>query len=314
MKIAIASGKGGTGKTTLSCALALAAPGEVCLLDCDVEEPNSHFFIRPEIENTEPVHSLIPEVDSEKCSGCGECGRVCQFSAIVALGPKVLTFPELCHSCGACTRICPEGAITETRRKIGTLQTGRRDNVHFVSGSMKVGHAMSPPVIRAVLEQAAPAGLTLIDCPPGTSCPFVTAVKACDVALLITEPTPFGLHDLKLAIGTLRELGIPFSVAVNRVNAEQNRISEYCAAEHIPLLLQIPEDRRVAEAYSRGEALTAVLPELRETLAALPEKMKGLSVLTAKERKDHKDDAHTEELISLRSLRSFAVNKNGVVA
>ncbi|VGO22383.1 ATP-binding protein [Pontiella sulfatireligans] len=286
MKIAIASGKGGTGKTTISCALAFAATGPVRLLDCDVEEPNSHFFIQPKIEQTETVFSLVPQVDPEKCTGCGECSRVCQFSAIASLGKKTLVFPELCHSCGACARICPTGAIEETQKEIGLLEIGRHGEVEFVSGLMNVGHAMSPPVIRAVKKHALEEGLTLIDCPPGTSCPFVTAVKGCDIALLVTEPTPFGLHDLKLAVETLRELGLPFAVAVNRANGENNRISEYCSEENIPLVLQIPEDRRVAEAYSRGQTLTTVLPELRETLAALPEKLRALTNHSTETRKE----------------------------
>lgn len=277
MKIAIASGKGGTGKTTISSALALEMPSPVCLLDCDVEEPNSHFFIRPVIEREETVFSLVPKVNEEKCNGCGECGRVCQFSAIVSPGKKALVFNELCHSCGACARICPTGAIEEVRKPIGTLEIGRSENVHFVSGRMDVGQAMSPPVIRETLKHATEEGLSLVDCPPGTSCPFVTAVKGCDAVLLVTEPTPFGLHDLKLAVETLRELGLPFAVAVNRSNGEQNRISEYCTEEGIPLLLQIPEDRRVAEAYSRGQILTSVMPELRKVLVSLPEKLMCIS-------------------------------------
>lgn len=277
MKIAIASGKGGTGKTTISSALALAMPSAVCLLDCDVEEPNSHFFIQPVIEREDAVFSLVPKVNEEKCTGCGECGRVCQFSAIVSLGRKTMVFNELCHSCGACTRICPAGAIEEVRKPIGTIEIGRNGNVQFVSGRMNVGQAMSPPVIRETLKHATEEGLTIVDCPPGTSCPFVTAVKECDAVLLVTEPTPFGLHDLKLAIETLRELRLPFAVVVNRSNSEQNRISEYCAEEGIPLLLQIPEDRRVAEAYSRGQTLTSVMPELHEALASLPEKLMRIS-------------------------------------
>ncbi|WP_372808837.1 ATP-binding protein [Pontiella sp.] len=277
MKLAIASGKGGTGKTTLSCAIALAQTEPVCLLDCDVEEPNSHFFIQPEIERTEAVFSLVPKVDETKCTGCGECGRVCQFSAIISLGKKTMVFNELCHSCGACARICPTHAIEEVRKPIGSLEIGRKAGVRFVSGRMDVGVAMSPPVIRATLKHAVETELTLVDCPPGTSCPFVTAVKGCDAVLLVTEPTPFGLHDLVLAIETIRELGLPFTVVVNRANGEQNRISDYCAAENIPLLLQIPEDRRVAEAYSRGQALTTAMPELKTALASIPQQMKDLT-------------------------------------
>lgn len=273
MKIAIASGKGGTGKTTLSSALALSMAEPVCLLDCDVEEPNSHFFIQPEIIQEERIHTLVPHVDQEKCTGCGECGRVCQFSAIVSLGKKTMVFDELCHSCGACSRICPTGAITEQYKPIGFVDIGKRDNVHFVSGRLDVGQAMSPPVIRKTLEHAQENQINIIDCPPGTSCPFVTAVSDCDVVLLITEPTPFGLHDLKLAVETLREMNLPFAVAVNRTNGEKNRISEYCESENISLLLQIPEDRRVAEAYSRGKILTEVMPELKEALTALPEQL-----------------------------------------
>lgn len=278
MKIAIASGKGGTGKTTISCALALAMPDEVTLLDCDVEEPNAHFFIQPTVERMEKTQSFVPEVDAEKCTGCGECGRVCQFSAIISLGKKTMVFNELCHSCGACERICPTGAISEVAKKTGLLTIGRKNHIKFVSGKLDVGQAMSPPVIRETLKYAAKDGLTIIDCPPGTSCPYVTAVKGCDVALLVTEPTPFGLHDLKLAVDTIRELGIPFGVAVNRAHEEKNRISEYCEAENIPLLLQIPEDRRVAEAYSRGQALNKVMPELNEILVSIPEKLKKLVV------------------------------------
>ncbi len=276
MKIAIASGKGGTGKTTLSCSLAFSVDGPVRLLDCDVEEPNAHFFVNAEIDHTEEVYSLVPVVDGSKCTGCGACGRICRFGAIVPLGKKVLVFDELCHSCGGCARICPVGAIAEAKRKIGTLESGRRQQVEFVSGRLDVGQAMSPPVIRAVMQHAKPNGLTLVDCPPGTACPFVTAVKACDVVILVTEPTPFGLHDLTLAIETLRQMALPFGAIVNRANGEQNPIAAYCAAEGIPLLLQIPEDRRVAQAYSRGRLPIEVLPWLREKLAALPKALEKM--------------------------------------
>ncbi len=276
MKIAVASGKGGTGKTTLSCAMAFAAQGEVTLLDCDVEEPNSHFFVQPKIETEERIHRLVPAVDAEKCTGCGECARVCQFNAVISLGRKTMVFNELCHSCGACARICPTGALHEVYTPIGTIEIGRRDHVSFASGRLDVGQAMSPPVIRKTLEHSSAQGLTIIDCPPGTSCPYVTAVKGCDAAVLVTEPTPFGLHDLKLAVDTIREMAIPFGVAVNRMTEENNVISAYCAAESIPLLLQIPEDRRAAEAYSRGEPINTVMPELNEKLRAIPKMLEAL--------------------------------------
>ncbi|QBG48480.1 (4Fe-4S)-binding protein [Verrucomicrobia bacterium S94] len=276
MKIAVASGKGGTGKTTLSCAMAFAVQEEVTLLDCDVEEPNSHFFIRPEIESREQVCRPVPAVDSAVCTGCGECARVCRFNAVVSVGKKTLVFNELCHSCGACIRICPTGALKEIEEPIGQIETGRRDHVRFVSGRLDVGQAMSPPLIRKTLEHASPDGLTIVDCPPGTSCPYVTAVKACDAAILVTEPTPFGLHDLKLAVETIRDLGVPFGVAVNRVTDEAHPIRTYCEAEGIPLLVEVPEDRRAAEAYSRGESINSVMPGLNETLRAVPEKLKAM--------------------------------------
>jgi MinD superfamily P-loop ATPase len=273
MKIAIASGKGGTGKTTVAVALAFSVPGPVRLLDCDVEEPNCHFFIQPEIQRKEKVFSPVPKVDQTKCNGCGECARVCQFSAIVPLGKKTMVFPELCHGCGGCSRICPTGAISEIQKEIGTLEIGYHGDVEFVSGSMNVGQAMSPPVIRAVKHHELKNGLTILDCPPGTSCPFVTTIKGCDAALLVTEPTPFGLYDLKLAVETIRELNIPFAVAVNRSIGKENRITEYCCKEGIQVLMHIPEDRQMAEAYSRGETLTAVMPEMRSVLARLPEEL-----------------------------------------
>jgi MinD superfamily P-loop ATPase len=277
MKIAIASGKGGTGKTTLSAALAFSVPGPVCLLDCDVEEPNCHFFIQPETVRTEKVYRLIPRVDEAACTGCGECGRICQFSAIISLGRRTMVFPELCHGCGGCARICPAGAITEVQEETGTIETGYHGEVELVTGRMNVGQAMSPPIIRAVKQHVRDDGLNLLDCPPGTSCPFVTAVTGCDAALLVTEPTPFGLHDLQLAVETIRELEIPCAVTVNRIVEKENRITAYCRSENIPVLLQIPEDRRVAEAYSRGDILTAVMPEMRAVLAHLPERLMELT-------------------------------------
>lgn len=283
MKIAVASGKGGTGKTTVACALASAYEPPVSLLDCDVEEPNSHFFIRPDIDRVEEVLRPVPRVDAKKCTGCGACGRICRFGAVAIPGGRPLIFNDLCHGCGGCARICPTGAIEEVGIPMGTLRFGHRDGLRFISGQLHVGQAMSPPLIRETLRHAGSEGLTIVDCPPGTSCPFVTAVRGCDVALLVTEPTPFGLHDLTLAVETLRELGLPFAVAVNRMTEKRNLISRFCEEECIPLLLQIPESRRVAEAYSRGEIITAVMPRLSDPLAALPHKLRQLTASSGDE-------------------------------
>ncbi len=266
MKLAIASGKGGTGKTTLSVALALAADRPVSLLDCDVEEPNGHIFLRPQIEKRERVVVPVPVIDDEACTGCVQCSSFCQFNALVCLGSKTLVFPELCHSCGGCTKVCPTGAISEEDREIGSVECGHADGVDFIQGCLDVGHAMSPPVIRAVKHHIDPDTLTILDCPPGTSCPMITAVRDADVAVLVTEPTPFGLHDLKLAVETMRDLGLPFGVVVNRSDAGDDLVRRYCETEAIPILLEIPEDRRVAEAYSRGQSLLDAAPDLRPRL------------------------------------------------
>jgi MinD superfamily P-loop ATPase len=269
MILAVASGKGGTGKTTVAVALALSAPGPVRLLDCDVEEPNAHLFLKPEIREREPVCIPVPSVDEPRCNACGECGRVCQYHAIVPLPHHRLVFPELCHGCGGCAKVCPTGAITEVDRVIGVVESGSAGHVGFAQGRLEIGHPMSPPLIRAVRRRAGTEGLTVIDCPPGTSCPVVAAVRGSDYVLLVTEPTPFGLHDLKLAVETVRKLGLPFGVIVNRADSGDPRVFEYCGAEGIPVLLRLQEDRRVAEAYSRGEPLVEARPGLRGAFAAL---------------------------------------------
>ena len=266
MKIAIASGKGGTGKTTISVALALVAPQPVHLLDCDVEEPNAHIFLRVEDVDSTPVTVPVPRIDEGKCLACGKCAAICQFNAIVSLGSQALVFPELCHSCGGCAMVCPSGAITETGEKIGSIDSGRYGHITLVQGRMSVGQAMSGPIIRAVKRHVPFGGLTIIDSPPGTSCPMIMAVLDADYVILVTEPTPFGLNDLKLAVETVRELGIPFGVVVNRADAGDSRVVDYCAKEMINILLQIPQDRKVAEAYSRGESIVAAMPGLDGSL------------------------------------------------
>ncbi len=266
MQIAIASGKGGTGKTTLSVALAQAWDGPVQLLDCDVEAPNASIFLSLENAAEQTVSVPVPVVDSSRCNGCGKCAAICEFNALAAAGKSVLVFEELCHSCGGCARICPEHAITEQPRSVGKIVHGQSGDIQFTEGRLNIGHAMAPPVIRAVKKSADPALPILIDCPPGTSCPMITAVKGSDCAILVTEPTPFGLHDLTLAVETVRLLGIPFGVVINRSDAGDKRVVEYCEKENIRLLLQISESRKIAEAYSRGESILSAAPELRSVL------------------------------------------------
>jgi len=275
MIIAVASGKGGTGKTTVAVNLASVIGRDVCLLDCDVEEPNCHIFLGPVFETTESVAVPVPVIDESRCTGCGECSRMCQFNAIVSLKTEPLVFPELCHGCGGCVRVCPEDAITEGRRDVGVVEVGRAGDVRFVHGRLRLGEAMAPPLIRAVKRHARADRLTILDCPPGTSCPMITAVRGSDVVVLVTEPTPFGLHDLVLAVETVRLLGIPFGVVVNRVGVGDGRVHEYCGSESIPILLEIADDRRIAEGYSRGELVVDTLPDLRRAFLDLLEAVKG---------------------------------------
>ncbi len=282
LRIAVASGKGGTGKTTLSVALALSASGPVSLLDCDVEEPNAALFLAHEAEEAalceHEVTVPIPIVDEAKCSGCGECAKICRFNAIIIIKKDVTIFPDLCHSCGGCALVCPEKAIREEPKAVGLLRQWRNGDLRFLQGELDVGNAMSPPLIRAVKKQAASydadpdstLSLTIIDCPPGTSCPMVTAVRGSDFALLVTEPTPFGLHDLTLAVATIRKMSVPFGVVINRCDVGDDRVLKYCAAERIPVLAQIPNDRRVAEAYSTGQALLAVDATAPDAASAAP--------------------------------------------
>lgn len=273
MMIAIASGKGGTGKTTVATSLAYAAPAGTCLLDCDVEEPNAHIFCKPQITSTEAVTVPVPRVDPELCDACGACGEICQFSAIVTLKAQPLTFPELCHSCGGCASVCPHQAIKETGHRIGVIERGQAGTIEFVRGCLDIGRVMSAPLINAVKKYALPDRLTIIDAPPGTSCPVIAAVKGCQYVVLVTEPTPFGMNDLLLAVAMVRELHIPFGVLVNRADLGDDRLDLYCAAERIPILLKIPHDQRIAQAYSRGQAITQTLPQYRKVFAQLAQRI-----------------------------------------
>ena len=263
MIIAIASGKGGTGKTTVALALAAVGNGAVRLLDCDVEEPNCHLFFQTEVERSESVTVPIPVADEARCIGCGQCTQICCYNAIAVLEKHILIFPELCHSCGGCIRVCASRALREEAKEIGSIAFRRQGNVELASGQLTIGHAMSPPLIRAVKKQIAANGDTIIDCPPGTSCPVVTAVRGADFVILVTEPTPFGLHDLTLAVATVRELSLKFGVILNRSDTGDRSIHEYCREENIPLLLEIPDQFKIAEAYSRGVGLLEAAPELK---------------------------------------------------
>lgn len=263
MKLAIASGKGGTGKTTVSVALALSADKDVVYLDCDVEEPNGKLFLHPEVDSTETISVPVPLVNRELCEGCSDCSDICEFNAIVSQGEYAIVFPELCHSCGGCMYACTKGAITEEMHPVGTLVNGRSGTIRYVEGVLNIGVAMATPVIKAVKEHVAKDGLSIIDSPPGTSCSMVTTVHDADFVLLVTEPTPFGLHDLKIAVKTVEELGRPFSVIINRFEEIDNCVDAFCQEEGITVLLRIPESRKVAEAYSRGEPLLLALPELK---------------------------------------------------
>ena len=269
MIISIASGKGGTGKTTVATNLAVSLGSDVQILDCDVEEPNAHLFIRPAIEEVKTVNTPVPEVDMEKCNLCGKCGEICQFKAIVVIGDTVLPFHELCHSCGGCIEVCPENAITETGRELGIIEKGHRNGLEFIHGRLRVGEAMSPPLIKKVREYTRPDRLTIIDAPPGTSCPVIASMKSADFVLLVTEPTPFGLYDLKLAVGAVKILGIPCGLVINRSDMGDDHVRVYAEQEDLSILMEIPFDRRIAEAYSRGEIIVEVMPEWKEKFVEL---------------------------------------------
>jgi len=275
MIISIASGKGGTGKTTVATNLALSL-GNVQLLDCDVEEPDVHIFLSPRIEGEIPAVIPVPRVDKGKCTYCGKCGEVCEFHAIVVVKDTVLNFDELCHGCGACAYVCPEDAITEVERQIGTIRIGSAGEIGFVEGVLNIGEPMASPLIREEKRFIRNPGTVILDAPPGTSCPVIETVRGTDFCLLVTEPTPFGLNDLELAVGMAEKLGVPMGVLINRADVGDRGVWDFCREKRIPILMEIPLDQRIAELYSRGIPLVREMEEYRSAFRELFGKIREL--------------------------------------
>ncbi|MHC1774756.1 MAG: ATP-binding protein [Lentimicrobium sp.] len=272
IKVAIASGKGGTGKTTLSTNLAayIADREEVVLVDLDVEEPNSGLFFSGELIHSEHNFKQIPEWDESKCTLCGICQKVCNYHAVLKLGPSIIVFPELCHSCFACSELCPVDALPMIPKKTGTLQDFRSGNLHFVESRLDIGEEQAVATIARTRKYTeknyGQVFITLFDSPPGTSCPVMEAVKGVDFVILVTEPTPFGLHDLSLAVETIRVLKIPFGVVINRYGTGNDAVIDYCHAENIPILAKIANSRKIAELYSSGKLIYREIPEVEMAL------------------------------------------------
>jgi MinD superfamily P-loop ATPase len=276
--ISVASGKGGTGKTVVATSLALSLKDieRVQLLDCDVEEPNDHVLLKPVFTSSEAVCIPIPKVDEAKCTYCGKCAEVCAYHAIAIFPKNVLVFPQLCHGCGACSYLCPEKAIYEETREIGVVESGNADGIKFAHGKLNVGEAMPTPVIRMVKAQANHSSNVIIDVSPGTSCPVVESVKGSDFCILVTEPTPFGLNDLALAVKTVKELKIPCGIVLNRDGTGDSRLEEFCYMENLPILLTIPFDMEIARNYSRGITLVQGIPHWKEYFLKLFEQIQEI--------------------------------------
>jgi MinD superfamily P-loop ATPase len=260
MIVSVASGKGGTGKTSVAVNMALSV-GNVQLLDCDVEEPNAHLLLHPKMHKREPVTTLVPSINEKLCDHCGECSKFCQYNALFTSPEKVLVFPELCHSCGGCAMVCPKNAISWKQNRIGVLNFGSLRDLALVYGELEVGEPMAVPVIKAVKKQVRKGKNVILDSPPGASCPFVETVRGSDFCVLVTEPTPFGLHDLKIAVQVLKIMAVPFGVVVNRAGLGDRKVYDYCKTDGIRVMMEIPYQRKIAELYSRGIPFTIEMPE-----------------------------------------------------
>jgi len=275
MIVSIASGKGGTGKTSVAVNTALSV-GNVQFLDCDVEKPNAHLLLHPTISLTEPVCVSVPVVNGELCDHCGECAQFCHYNALFVGSEKVLVFPELCHSCGGCVLVCPRKAITEQGRRIGTLKLGSAGDLELVYGELEVGESMAVPVIREVKRRIVDGKDVILDSSPGASCPVVETVRGSDFSVLVTEPTPFGLHDLRIAVRVLENMRVPFGVVINRAGVGDRGVYEYCEEKGIRVLLEIPFQRRIAQLYSRGIPFSAEMPEWKEKFRAFFDEVRRL--------------------------------------
>ena len=263
MIISVASGKGGTGKTTVATNLALSI-GKNQFLDCDVEEPNANIFINAKIKKKEDISVRIPKIDKKKCNYCGKCSDFCAYNALAVVPSNVLVFPELCHSCGGCELVCPKDAINWDNRIIGKIEQGKSKNIDFYQGILNIGEMQAVPVIKALKRKIVKNKNVIIDVPPGTSCPVIESINSSDYCILVTEPTPFGLHDLKLAVEVVRHLNIPFGVVINRDGIGDNKVEIFCKSENIPILLKIPERKKIANLYSKGIALVNEVFEWHE--------------------------------------------------
>ncbi|SMC55926.1 MinD superfamily P-loop ATPase, contains an inserted ferredoxin domain [Desulfocicer vacuolatum DSM 3385] len=265
MIITIASGKGGTGKTTVTVNLAASINrDDVTVFDCDVEEPNSHIFIKPENISSEPISVMVPKVDTQRCTLCGACEEICQFSAITLVAKRIMTFPEMCHSCRGCEMVCPEDAVKEDSRVLGSVHQGKNARgIDLTWGELRVGEAMSPPLISQVKDRINPGGIALVDAPPGTSCPAIEALRSSDYALLVAEPTPFGLNDLALTVEALKKLKVPTGIVINRADDAPGIVEEYAKKEGIEILQRFPFSREAASICSRGKLLVNEMPEMK---------------------------------------------------
>lgn len=285
MIVAVASGKGGTGKTTVTASLAAVWDGAVLAVDLDVEEPNLHLFLQPSIDGSELAYMTVPVVDEARCTYCGACSELCQFSAISVMGQLILTFPEMCHGCGGCLAVCPEKALSPGRRELGEISWGRAGRLGFLAGRLRVGEAMSPPLMRLVKNRlarmlAANGGDAIIDAPPGVSCPAVNAVMDSDVILLVTEPTPFGAYDFKLAWEAFTPLGKSMGAVVNRSGWGHDAIYRFCREKGLPILAEIPYDRAIAEAYARGRIIAEISSGLKDIFVSMLGQIRDLAKIS----------------------------------